>query len=440
MNVKFSGGKLLLWRENRFTVEEKDLYVRGGVITAVTDPGAGAASVPGAGAAEALCGSVTEVDASHHLIMPGLINMHTHAYMTILRNFADDVDFGEWLFGRISPVEDRITPEDAYTANLLAFAEMILSGTTTYVDMHMFRGKSPAAAEQAGMRAWIGRGLVGEDLYTDGLSRFEEALAEQAEYESDRIHFTLAPHAIYTCSPRLYAQVAEEAGKRGLLTQTHLSESRTEVSDCLKKYGKTPVEIMRDTGFLDGGAVLAHCVHMQPWDTEILRDTGSTVVTNPASNAKLGNGFAPVSEFLSSGVNLCLGTDGTASNNTLNLFREMGLLSLIHKGITEDPTALSAQQVLSAVTVNAAKALGQEGKLGILQEGAAADLILLDLHRPNLYPDNDIVSSLVYSANGSEITDVMIDGRFVLRNRVLTTIDLEKVFYDSKCWERFRKA
>ena len=426
MKYVFTGGTLLLRKGGRFVTENKDLYIKDGVIEAIRESGPDGPA-PG----------YEKVDASGKLLMPGLINTHTHAYMTILRNYADDVPFMAWLFDKVSPAEEQITPEDAYTGNLLAFAEMITSGTPTYTDMHMFCGKSPAAAQEAGMRAFIGRGLVGEDLYTDGLSRFQEALKEQAEYESDRIRFTLAPHAIYTCSPKFYAQVSEEAEKRGLLKQTHLSESKTELNDCLKNYGKTPVAVLQETGFLDGGALLAHCVQMQPGDIELIRASGSSVVTNPASNAKLGNGFAPVSDFLAAGVNLCLGTDGTASNNTLNLFREMGLLSLIHKGLTEDPTALSAQQVLEAVTVNAAKALGMEGKLGVLQEGALADIIALDLCQPNMYPGNNVVSSLVYSANGSEVCDVIIDGRFVMKDRQLTTIDLEKVYHESHSWSRF---
>ena len=349
--------------------------------------------------------------------------------MTCLRNYADDVPFAEWLFDRIDPAEAQITPEKAYASNLVAFAEMFLSGTTTYVDMHMFRGMSSKAAKSAGIRAYIGRGLVGGDLYKDGLSRFEEALSEKEEYESDTIKFTLAPHAIYTCSPKFYEQVSEEAEKRGLLKQTHLSESRTELSDCLKQYGKSPVEIMAETGFLEGGAILAHCVQMQGRDIALIKGSGSTVVTNPASNAKLGNGFAPVTDFVKAGVNLCLGTDGPASNNTQNMFREMSLLSLIHKGITEDPTALSAQEVLAAVTVNAAKALKMEGKLGIIKEGALADLIFIDLLSPSLYPHNNIVSSLCYSASGSEVSDVIINGKFVLKDRKLLTIDLTEAFH-----------
>lgn len=416
MNYKITGAKLLIYRSGKFTIEEKDLYIKGDSIVSVGSENADPAD------------SWEEIRAESKLVMPGLINMHTHAYMTCLRNYADDVPFGEWLFDRISPAEDHITPEIAYASNLLAFSEMFRSGTTTYVDMHMFRGMSPGAAKSAGIRAFIGRGLVGGDLYGDGLSRFEEALSEKEEFECDTIKFTLAPHAIYTCSPKFYEQISAEAEKLGLIKQTHLSESRTELSDCLKKYGKSPVDIMKDTGFLDGGAILAHCVQMQGDDISLIRESGSTVVTNPASNAKLGNGFAPVMDFMKAGVNLCLGTDGTASNNTLNMFREMGLLSLIHKGITEDPTAMSAQEVLAAVTVNAAKALRMEGKLGIIKEGALADLIFIDLLAPSMYPNNNIISSLCYSASGSEVSDVMVNGEFVMKNRELLTIDLEEVY------------
>ena len=417
MNIRIRGAKLLIYREGTFTVEEKDLYIKDGTIVSV-----GSENIDPADLWE-------DIHAENRLVMPGLINMHTHAYMTCLRNYADDVPFAEWLFDRIDPAEAQITPEKAYASNLVAFAEMFLSGTTTYVDMHMFRGMSPKAAKSAGIRAYIGRGLVGGDLYKDGLSRFEEALSEKEEYESDTIKFTLAPHAIYTCSPKFYEQVSEEAKKHGLLKQTHLSESRTELSDCLKQYGKSPVEIMAETGFLEGGAVLAHCVQMQGRDIALIKGSGSTVVTNPASNAKLGNGFAPVTDFVKAGVNLCLGTDGPASNNTQNMFREMSLLSLIHKGITEDPTALSTQEVLAAVTVNAAKALKMEGKLGIIKEGALADLIFIDLLSPSLFPQNNIVSSLCYSASGSEVSDVMINGKFVMKDRKLLTIDLTEAFH-----------
>ena len=418
MNYQIKNGTVLLYGENGFYTENTDIYVRGNIIAGVGD------------ADPAPEENWETVDAKDRLVMPGLINMHTHAYMTILRNYADDVAFEEWLFQRVSPVEDRLPKEAAYWMNMLAFAEMFRSGTTSYVDMHMYRCQSARAAQDAGIRAFIGRGLVGEDLFEDGMPRYREALDEKEQYESDRIRFILSPHAPYSCSPKLYRQVAEEAERLGLLKQTHLSEGEAEVASCLEKYGKTPVELMDSIGWLDEKTILAHCVQMRGDDIRILGERRVSVVTNPASNAKLGNGFAPVTEMEGTGINLCLGTDGTSSNNTLNMFREMGLLSLIHKGIRKDPTAMPAQHVLAYATVNGAKGLGMERQLGEIREGAKADLIFLDLTEPSLFPNNNIVSSLCYSANGSEVCSVMADGRFVMKDRELLTIDLERVRFE----------
>ena len=417
MNYKITNGTLLLWNGESFFTEKKDLYITDGLIRSI-----------GSEPKEEVNWEI--VDAKDHLVMPGLINMHTHAYMTVLKNYADDVDFGEWLFQRVSPVEDRLPVEAAYWTNLLAFAEMFRSGTSSYIDMHMYKCMSAKAAASAGARAFIGRGLVGSDLFGDGYSRYQEALAEKEEYESDRIKFILSPHAPYSCSEKLYIQVIEESEKLGLLRQTHLSEGITEVENVLKEHGKTPVEWLNDIGFLSDKTILAHCVQMRGNDISILADSKSSVVTNPASNAKLGNGFAPISEMQKAGVNICIGTDGSSSNNSLNMFREMGLLSLIHKGIQKDSTAMPAQSVLAAATVNGAKALHMEKKLGVIAEGAAADLAFLDLKAPSLFPNNNIVSSLCYSANGSEVDSLMIGGNFVMKNKELLTIDYERVCYE----------
>ena len=417
MNYKIINGKLLLRKEDGYKTEAKDLYIKDGIIA-------------GIGEKPKEFEPYTELDAKDKLVMPGLINAHTHVYMTILRNYADDVNFSEWLFNRVSPVEDRLPVEAAYWTNLLGFAEMFRSGTTSYVDMHMYRCMSGKAAKSAGIRAFIGRGLVGEDLYTDGLARFQEALAEKEEYGSDRINIILSPHAPYSCSEKLYRQVAEESKKLGVLKQTHLSEGIAEVESILEKYKKTPVKWLYDIGFLDEETLLAHCVQMREDDIEILKRSKASVVTNPVSNAKLGNGFAPAEDMKNAGVNLCIGTDGTSSNNTLNMFREMRFLSLIHKGLKKDSTAMNALDVIDAATINGAKALGVKDKLGIIAEGAKADIIFLDLKSPSLFPNNNIVSSLCYSANGSEVTDVMVDGELVMKNREFLTIDYERVCYE----------
>ncbi len=417
MNYKIKNGRLLLRAEDGYKTEEKDLYIKDGIIAGIGKKPEG-------------LDAYTEMDAKDKLVMPGLINAHTHVYMTILRNYADDVNFSEWLFNRVSPVEDRLPVEAAYWTNLLGFAEMFRSGTTSYVDMHMYKCMSGKAAKAAGIRAFIGRGLVGEDLYTDGLARFQEALAEKEEYGSDRINIILSPHAPYSCSEKLYRQVIEESKKLGVLKQTHLSEGIAEVESILEKYKKTPVKWLYDIGFLDEETLLAHCVQMRDDDIEILKKSGVSVVTNPVSNAKLGNGFAPAEDMKNAGVNLCIGTDGTSSNNTLNMFREMGFLSLIHKGLKKDSTAMNAVDVIDAATVNGAKALGLRDKLGVITDGAKADIIFLDLKSPSLFPNNNIVSSLCYSANGSEVTDVMVDGELVMKNRELLTIDYERVCYE----------
>ena len=413
MNKKIVNGYVAEYENGAFNAVKKDIFVIDGKIS--FSGGSDDCEI---------------IDASDRLIMPGLINMHTHAYMSIFRNYADDVSFDEWLFKRIMPIEDVMESEDAYWMNLLGMIEMIESGTTCFSDMHMFEGQSCKAAKESGLRAVIGRGLVGSDIAGDGAERIRQAFSERAEYECDTIRFTLAPHAIYSCTAGFLTQVAELAAKEGMLKQIHLSESVKEVEECYKKYGVSPVELIDRAGFLDNRCILAHCVQMRDGDIELIRSRGATVVTNPASNAKLGNGIAPIRAFRESGVNLCIGTDGCASNNTLNMFREMSLLSLMHKGVERDCTFLSANDVLSMATVNAAKALGMEGRLGIISEGACADLIFLDLTASSLFPNNDLITSLCYSANGSEVASVMVNGRMLMKDRELLTIDRSRVYYE----------
>lgn len=417
MNYLIKNGKVLVGSEEQgFGVIETDIYIKDGLIYTI------GSSTPN---------DLYEiVDAKNQLVMPGLINMHTHAYMSCLKNYADDVPFNEWLFNRIMPVEDRLSPEAAYWSSLLACVEMIKTGTTCFVDMHMFQSQSCKAATQAGMRAFIGRGLVGEDLYEDGKSRFVEALTEKNECNNDLIKFVLSPHAIYSCSEKLLRQINEEAHKLGILKQIHLSESVFEVETTIKKYGKSPVEFLSDIGFLDSNTILAHCVKLSDKDIELIRNNNSSVVTNPASNAKLGNGVAPIVDLIDRGINVCLGTDSVASNNTLNMFREMWLLSLLHKAVHNNSTTLSYSTVLRTATVNSAKALGLNRKIGSIIEGAYADLVFVDLTSPSLFPNNNIVSSLCYSANGTEVSSVMINGKFVMKDRELTTIDVNRVYYE----------
>ncbi|MBO4374544.1 MAG: amidohydrolase [Lachnospiraceae bacterium] len=374
----------------------------------------------------------TLIDGSSFLVIPGLINAHTHTYMAPLRNIADDMPFMDWLFKGVNPVEEKMTGEDAYYGALLGMIEMIMCGTTTFNDMQMHIHQTTRAAKESGMRAVISRGLVG-DSYDRNDVRINEALEEMEDGKScDRLTFMLGPHAPYTCGPDYLRCVADIAKEKGLGIHIHLAESQTEVETLRKEHGCTAIEYAQKAGCFDVPAIAAHCVNVTDNDIQILKENNVSVVTNPASNMKLGNGFAPVPKFLDAGINVAIGTDGAASNNSLNLFHEISLLTLIHKGVGKTPVCIGAAEAMKIATENGAKALGLEGVTGKIQTGYKADLALLDMDTPSMIPPNNIISSLTYSANGSEVDTVIIDGKIVMQGREIKTIDTEKVFYEAK--------
>ena len=365
------------------------------------------------------------IDGTRRLAIPGLINAHTHTYMSMMRNVADDLSFTDWLFNTIEPIEDRLVPEDSYWASLLSQAEMIRGGTTCFNDQQMHIGQTTRAVVESGMRAVICRGLVGNEYDLDE-RRIREALSERDAFAGcDRLTFRLGPHAPYSCGPDYLRGVAEVAKREGMGIHIHIAEGQVESDNMLRDLGCTPVEYVRDAGIFEVPTIAAHCIRVSESDRAILAEYGVSVVTNPASNMKLGNGFAPVPELMAAGVNVCLGTDGAASNNAQNMFREMGLLALIHKGTHDTPQCVSADETLAMATRNGAAALGLP--TGSIEVGKKADLALLDLDAPSLTPLNSAVAALAYSANGSEVADVIIDGRPVMRNRELLTIDEERV-------------
>ena len=376
----------------------------------------------------------TVIDGHNRLLMPGMVNSHTHAYMSVFRNLADDLAFEEWLFGRISPLEDKLLLNDCYWGNMLSCLEMIKSGTTCFVDMHMALNQSVLTAQESGMRALITRGLVGSDRHDrGGTKRIMEAFEEfefARDNEYDRIKFMMGPHAIYTCGKEYLLEIAELAKDKGLGINIHLSETKHEVEECIKNNGMSPVKYIESLGLLDVPAIAAHCVYLDDEDILILKNKGVSVATNPASNMKLGNGFAPISRLIKEGVNVCLGTDSQASNNTLNMFTEMRLLSMIHKGVECDAQAMPAKTVLKCATENGYKAIGMGDIAGKIEAGKVADLVLLDIDAPQFYPRNNLASALVYSANGSEVDTVIIDGEIVMKNKEVLTIDTERVYHE----------
>jgi len=372
------------------------------------------------------------------MLIPGLVNAHTHAAMSILRNCADDLLFDDWLFGRILPLEDKLTGDDCYWGTMLAIMEMLSTGTTSFIDMYVFPDDIVRAVDESGMRAVISRGLIGgADDPAAGDVRMREALdAFERHNGHERVSFMLAPHAPYTCDEGFQRVVAQEAKRLDLPIHTHISEGLAEIDIIRDTYGCTSTELMDRCGLLNDKTLAAHCVHVSDSDIEIMAKRGVTVVTNPVSNLKLANGVAPVPKMLKAGVKVALGTDGASSNNSLNMFRELAVLSLIHKGINHDALAITAREGIAIATKGGAAAMGRSD-LGEIKPGHIADLAILDLHCPSLQPVNDPVSALTYSANGSEVETVIVNGRILMENREFLTIDSERVYHEvSKICER----
>ena len=412
MGVLFRGIRALL---PDFTIRETDVYVEGSRIAALGEAPAGFTAD-------------TVVEGKDRLLLPGLVNAHTHTYMTMFRGCADDLPFAEWLNGHIDPLEAQMTAEDCYWSTLLGNMEMILNGTTASIDMFIYTETASRAAEESGFRTVLTRGLTGPE---GGERRLREFFTEYEAWKGrcSRVTFALGPHAPYSCSEAYLRQVAALAKEHDLGLHIHVSESQFEQATIRDQYGCTPTELLDKCGILGPKTLAAHGVYLSGEDIALLAGRGVSVVTNPVSNLKLGNGVAPVPKLLAAGVNVALGTDGAASNNALNLFRELSFVTLLHKGLSGDTTAVPAREALKMATVNGAKALGLTG-CGEIKAGAAADLTVLDIDKPWLRPHTDLLSHLCYCARGDEVTDVMVDGRFLLRKGELTTIDRERVLYE----------
>ena len=381
------------------------------------------------------------IDASGKLLMPGLINGHCHVPMTLLRNYADDMNLQTWLFEHIFPVEDKLLGEDIYFGTLLGIMELLASGTTCFIDMYDHMDDLAKAVEESGIRAQLSRGMIntGDGPDFSGDARLNETINFYKKWNgaaNGRITGAFAPHSIYTCSPAYIKAIGEAAKRYGAPIHVHLDETLVEHEECLKKYGKTPTKHLYDLGIFEQRTVAAHCVWITVEDIRIMADNKVTMTHNPSSNLKLASGFAPVPNALSMGVNVALGTDGASSNNNLNMFEEINLAALIHKGANHNPLLINAMESLKMATVNGAAALGTDN-LGAIKEGAKADVILIDMDKPHLMPVHNVVSSLAYSVQGSDVCLTMVDGVILYENGEFKTIDKEKVSHGiRKSYER----
>ena len=372
------------------------------------------------------------LNAGGGLIMPGLVNSHNHAAMTCFRGMADDLPLMEWLTKYIFPAESQSDGDQVYWSTLLACCEMIRSGTTTFCDMYLFEDRVAQAAKEAGMRA-----LVGEVIYDfpsphygppDKGLEFTERLIRDWRGDS-LVRIAVEPHALYTCSPDLLRRCRELSDRYEVSWVIHLAETQSELEEVSKKYGATPVKHLQNLDLLSPSLIACHCVWLTEEEMDILARFGVRVVHNPESNMKLASGVAPVPDLLARGIPVGLGTDGCASNNNLDLFQEMDFAAKLHKVHRLDPTVMPAQTVLEMATIGGARVLGMEKEIGSLEVGKKADIIILDLNRPHLQPVYNIVSHLVYSATGADVRDVIIDGKLVMENRKLLTIDEKAVLH-----------
>jgi 5-methylthioadenosine/S-adenosylhomocysteine deaminase len=346
--------------------------------------------------------------------------------MSCFRGLADDLPLMQWLQEYIFPVEAKLTPEIVYHSTLLSLCEMIKSGTTSFCDMYLFAADVARAAELSGMRAWIGEVLY--DFPSPSYGELENGYA-CTEMLFDRyaghplIKITVDPHAVYTCAPELLQRLGKMAADRNALYVIHLAENHEEVNTCLERYGLSPVMHLEKLGLLNGRVVADHCVMVSDEEIALLAARGVKVAHCQESNMKLASGTAPVVKMLRAGITVGIGTDGSASNNDVDMFGEMNTVAKIHKVARMDPTAMDAATTVRAATIGGAAVLGADREIGSLEAGKKADLIVLDMNQPHLTPVYNPVSHLVYAARGADVIHSVIGGRVVMRSRTLVTLD-----------------
>lgn len=368
-----------------------------------------------------------QLDLGGYLLMPGLVNAHTHAAMSLFRGIGDDLPLKEWLEQVIFPAEGTfINSETVYLGTMLAAIEMLKSGTTCFCDGYFFENSAARAAIDSGIRAVLGQGILDfpSPDQPDPAKFLSTAQAFLADFpENERISPSLFCHAPYTCGPDTLKSVKRLCREKGILFQTHLSETFAEVEEIKKRYGLRPGMHLQSLGVLDELTLCAHGTWINDQEIQALAESGASVSNCPESNMKLASGVAPIPALMSAGVKVGLGTDGCASNNNLDLFSEMDTAAKLHKVFTHDPLAFPAEQVLAATTREGASALGLGSEIGSLEPGKKADLIAIDLNQPHLVPLYDPISHLVYSARGSDVAFVWVDGKQVVSGGKVLSVD-----------------
>jgi 5-methylthioadenosine/S-adenosylhomocysteine deaminase len=373
-------------------------------------------------------GDTEIIDAGNGIIMPGLVNAHSHTAMTLFRGLADDLPLKQWLFEKIFPAEARyLNPETVFRGAMLGCLEMIASGTTTLVDGYFFQDATVRAVHESGLRALLAQGVI--DFPAPGVSdpgenlQVGRAFLEKWLGFSDLIMPGLFCHSPLTCSESTLRRAASISEEFSSPLQIHLSETLEEVDEIVQRTGRRPVHYLEGLGLLSPDLIAAHAIHLDETEIDLLHRRGVRIVHVPESNMKLSSGLAAIPSMVRKGLTLGLGTDGCASNNNLDLFQEMDTAAKLHKVFTLDPVNTKAETVLKMATSWGAKILGLDKEIGTLEVGKKADIIVIDLEQPHLVPLYNPMSTLVYAANGADVKDVIVDGRILMKDRTFRTLD-----------------
>lgn len=410
MNTRFYNAKILTMADG-FNVTEGELWVEDNKIAYVGAPKPSDIKWS------------REIDVKGNLIMPGFKNAHTHSAMTFLRSYADDLPLLDWLQHQIFPMEAKLSGDDIYHLSKLAIMEYLTSGVTANFDMYLSNEQAAKASIDCGFRTVLCGGI------NDFVGSAEELESWYNKFNGDNplISFCLGFHAEYTSSRVLLEKIADIARKYQAPVFTHNSETKAEVEQCQKRHGMTPTTFLDGIGMFEYGGGGFHCVHMTDRDLEVFKNRKLSVVTNPGSNCKLASGIAPIKKMLDMGINLAIGTDGPASNNCLDMFREMFLTTALQKIKEEDASAVDANAVLYMATVGGAKAMGLSD-CDTLTRGKLADLIVIDLKQPNMQPINNLTKNIVYSGSKQNVKLTMVNGKILYENNAFVDIDAEAVY------------
>ena len=374
------------------------------------------------------------IDVMGRIILPGLVNAHTHSAMTVFRGAADDLPLHRWLNDRIWPMEAKLDDEAVYWGSMLAIAEMIRGGVTAFNDMYFFTEQTVRAVEHTGIRALLTRCVTcngtDEASIRQGVQRAADCFAQFDGAAQGRIRVSIAPHAEYTCSAPFLRALGEKAQELGARVHIHVSETKEEHEQCKQRHGGlTPIGLLDALGVLDNPTLAAHCVYVDAHDLAIMQQKHVSVLHCPGSNLKLASGIAPVPAMLAHGLRIALGTDGAASNNNLNMFEELQAVAMLHKGTSGDASMVRAAQALRMATQNGAQALGLSS--GVLAAGEPADLIIVDIHKPHMMPMYNALHNIVYSAQASDVWMTMVDGKVLYHDGSYQTLDIEQILYEA---------